>query len=247
MEFYENGGGAVATLAWSADGVSKQLIPESQLYPAGAPRIAVQPVSQTISAGNSVSLSVLASGTGPLSYVWSRNNTPIANSNSPTLNLTGVGAAHIGNYTVVATNTAGSATSNIATLTVTNLDTDGDGMPDEWETANGLNPNVADADLDSDKDGQTNRTEFLAGTSPKDPLSVFKAEVLRDGTGNPIIRFPAMAGKAYTVQWRTSPTTGTWAKLADIPAGATRTVDTADPTTAGVHWRVYRVVTPQQP
>ncbi|MBI3035173.1 hypothetical protein HYY71_02520, partial [Candidatus Woesearchaeota archaeon] len=40
-------------------------------------------------------------------------------------------------------------------------DTDNDGMPDEWEIQNDLNPNDPnDADLDPDKDGLTNIEEF---------------------------------------------------------------------------------------
>ncbi|MBL4671047.1 MAG: hypothetical protein JKX81_02210, partial [Arenicella sp.] len=43
----------------------------------------------------------------------------------------------------------------------------GDGLPDSYEIANGLNPNdAADASLDSDNDGLTNLEEFLLGTSP---------------------------------------------------------------------------------
>lgn len=41
-------------------------------------------------------------------------------------------------------------------------DSDADGMPDEWETKNGLNPNSsADASLDRNNDGYTNIEEFL--------------------------------------------------------------------------------------
>ena len=41
-------------------------------------------------------------------------------------------------------------------------DADNDGMPDSWETKNGLNPNnAADASLDRDSDGYTNIEEFL--------------------------------------------------------------------------------------
>jgi hypothetical protein len=48
------------------------------------------------------------------------------------------------------------------------LDADGDGLPDAWETAHGLNPNNAsDAVLDSDQDGYTNIEEFINGTNPK--------------------------------------------------------------------------------
>jgi len=51
-------------------------------------------------------------------------------------------------------------------------DDDGDGMPDSWETANGLDPlNPADASLDNDGDGLTNLQEYLGGTSPNDYLS----------------------------------------------------------------------------
>ena len=48
------------------------------------------------------------------------------------------------------------------------VDTDQDGMPDEWETRHGLDPrNPADATADSDQDGYTNLEEHLNGTDPK--------------------------------------------------------------------------------
>lgn len=37
MEFYENGGGAVAKLSWSSSSQAKEIIPQSQLYPATGP------------------------------------------------------------------------------------------------------------------------------------------------------------------------------------------------------------------
>ena len=43
-------------------------------------------------------------------------------------------------------------------------DTDGDGMLDAYELANGLDARAADADLDKDADGLTNVAEFAAGT-----------------------------------------------------------------------------------
>jgi len=51
-------------------------------------------------------------------------------------------------------------------------DDDGDGMPDVFETANGLDPlDPADAAADADGDGATNLSEFEAGTDPNDPNS----------------------------------------------------------------------------
>ena len=47
-------------------------------------------------------------------------------------------------------------------------DTDGDGMPNIWEEANGLAPTVDDASLDPDNDGSNNLAEFKANTNPQD-------------------------------------------------------------------------------
>jgi hypothetical protein len=51
-------------------------------------------------------------------------------------------------------------------------DSDGDGMPDEWENKYGLNPlDPSDAHGDLDGDLFSNLEEFLAGTDPADPKS----------------------------------------------------------------------------
>jgi len=50
-------------------------------------------------------------------------------------------------------------------------DDDNDGMPDEWEIANFLDPLLDDAHDDADEDGYTNLEEYLAGTDPNNPAS----------------------------------------------------------------------------
>ena len=46
-------------------------------------------------------------------------------------------------------------------------DADLDGLPDEWENANGLNSsNPNDAEFDADRDGFTNAEEFKSATDP---------------------------------------------------------------------------------
>ncbi|MGF1925869.1 MAG: polysaccharide lyase, partial [Bacteroidia bacterium] len=52
------------------------------------------------------------------------------------------------------------------------VDSDGDGMPDLWETKNGLDPkNAKDGALDADGDGYTNLEEFLNGTNPQEKIN----------------------------------------------------------------------------
>jgi hypothetical protein len=47
------------------------------------------------------------------------------------------------------------------------LDTDGDGMPDDWERSKGLNPkSAADGRLDPDGDGYTNVEDYLNSLAP---------------------------------------------------------------------------------
>ncbi len=49
-------------------------------------------------------------------------------------------------------------------------DTDGDGMPDSWETDNDLNPDdPSDRNTDADGDGLSNFEEYQLGTDPQNP------------------------------------------------------------------------------
>ncbi len=53
------------------------------------------------------------------------------------------------------------------TVTISHLDSDGDGMADQWETDNGFDPDDAsDATGDDDGDGRDNLLEFELGTDP---------------------------------------------------------------------------------
>ncbi len=54
----------------------------------------------------------------------------------------------------------------VVDTSIPRIDGDGDGMPNSYETAAGLNPAVNDANLDPDGDGLTNLQEYNAGTGP---------------------------------------------------------------------------------
>jgi Bacterial Ig domain/Immunoglobulin domain len=86
--------------------------------PVVAPTIATQPVSQTVTAGANVTFTVGATGTAPLSYQWQFNSVNISGATSSSLTLTSVTSANAGSYRAIVSNSAGSATSAAATLTV---------------------------------------------------------------------------------------------------------------------------------
>lgn len=77
--------------------------------------------SQVATAGNTVSLTVGASGTAPLSYQWRRDGVALAGATGATLTLPSVGSGDAGNYTVVVSNAAGSTTSAALALTVNSV------------------------------------------------------------------------------------------------------------------------------
>ena len=84
-----------------------------------APAITAQPQSNTVTAGQTATFTVTASGTAPLSYQWSKNSTAIggatlASYTTPTTTTSDSGSS----FTVTVSNSAGSITSNSATLTV---------------------------------------------------------------------------------------------------------------------------------
>jgi len=84
-----------------------------------APSITTQPASQTVTAGQTPSFSVAATGTVPLSHQWRKNGTAISGATSSSYTTPATTSADNGaQFTVVVTNTAGSVTSNAATLTV---------------------------------------------------------------------------------------------------------------------------------
>lgn len=84
-----------------------------------APSITTQPVNQTVTAGQTATFSVVASGTAPLSYQWNKNGAAISGATSASYTTPATSSSDNGAlFIVVVSNASGSATSNSATLTV---------------------------------------------------------------------------------------------------------------------------------
>lgn len=90
-------------------------------------------------------------------------------------------------------------------------DNDQDGIPDAWELAHDLNPNLAsDALEDFDGDRASNLEEFLAGTGPRDRQSVFRITAFGMRDGKPILQFQSVLGRSYRLQATDRVADGSW-------------------------------------
>jgi len=84
------------------------------------PNITVQPTNQTVAASSPATFSVSASGATPLSYQWQFNSTNLPGATSTSYTIPSAQTNNQGPYRAIVTNAFGSATSQVATLTVTN-------------------------------------------------------------------------------------------------------------------------------
>ncbi|HKQ38214.1 MAG TPA: lamin tail domain-containing protein, partial [Verrucomicrobiae bacterium] len=120
-------------------------------------------------------------------------------------------------------------------------DSDGDGMPDSWESLYGLNAfSASDANQDKDGDGSSNLDEYLAGTNPNSASSSLRLQI---SAHSPVIlRLNALADKSYTIEYAAELTSADWQPWAHIDSQSDpRTLEfPAEP-------GFYRVRTPRLP
>jgi len=104
MEYYENGGGAVAQLAWSSPTVTKSIIPQSQLYPTSnqPPVVTITSPSNGATYSSIASVTIIAAASGPddalsrvdfyanSTFLGSVSNSPGTVSNALVMTATGL-------------------------------------------------------------------------------------------------------------------------------------------------------------
>jgi hypothetical protein len=106
---------ALALALWGCTGATNP----SSSTKATAPAFALQPASQTVTVGQAATFSAMVTGTPPLTYQWQKNNANISGATSSNYTTPATVSGDNGaTFRVVVTNSAGSATSNSATLTV---------------------------------------------------------------------------------------------------------------------------------
>ncbi len=119
-------------------------------------------------------------------------------------------------------------------------DTDGDGMPDDYENTyfNGATNGVAAAD--DDTDGASNYAEYIAGTNPKTNASVLALYPLTTNmttVKNLVFQWPSVTGRVYSI-WRATNVLGAYTQhVVGLSANApTNFYTNASPTNLGTYF-----------
>jgi hypothetical protein len=159
--------------------------------------------------------------------------------------LTGLKPATTYHYQLTGQNGIGTSKgADLIFTTASLIDSDGDGIPNDYEVANGLNPKKAsDAALDPDGDGLTNLQEYLAGTDPRSAASAFRITNVQPSGDDFLVTFSTVLGKRYQVQQTDDLLNVPWSVLQDNIRGSGRPVTIID-FAAGeaVSKRFYRAV-----
>lgn len=138
-----------------ADSLRSKMDGQTQTNPPG---IAFSPTSRTVSVGDSVVFTVVATGSGPFIYQWQKEGEPVGD-NATKLTIASATADDAGVYIVKVSNDGGYVLSNPFSLTVTQSFA-------AWAQSYGLVGGAADADADPDGDGRPNLLEYALGTLP---------------------------------------------------------------------------------
>lgn len=113
---------------------------------------------------------------------------------------------------------------NVALMTAS--DSDLDQMPDWWELQNNLDVTINDYESDHDSDGSFAGVEYVVGTDPWDPGSVFKLTGVPD-VGNYRIYLDTEPGRIYSVDYTDDLMAG-WSVLTNGIVGDGSVVEVVD-------------------
>ncbi len=117
-------------------------------------------------------------------------------------------------------------------------DTDGDGMKDRYELAQGFSYwNPLDAAQDADGDGSTNLTESRLGLNPRNGAQSFRASGTVNSPGHVVLTWPSAPGLKFAI--KRSSDLATWQPLGTVDAVGTSATYT-DPAPGGPH-KFYRI------
>ncbi len=126
----------------------------------------------------------------------------------------------------------------------TDWDDDGDGLPDVWENANGLNSSSAagidGADGDKDGDGMSNMAELKAGTDPSNPDDCLEVSI-EPIVGGVQVEWTAKTNVNYQLESAQTLVPASWEKKGNLRTATSTTEADVDYDVGSVTSRFYRV------
>jgi Bacterial TSP3 repeat len=127
-------------------------------------------------------------------------------------------------------------------LTLGDVDSEPDGMDDDWEVA--FFGNLShDGTADTDGDGATDLQEFLAGTDPTNANSVFRVLTIQSaGGGTKTLLWSGNSTRSYRAEFKDDLTVATWTALTGTISWNGTTASISDPTAGSATNRYYRVL-----
>ena len=183
-----------------------------------APSITAHPLDTTAVAGETVFLSVSATGTGPLSYQWLRDSQPIDGATTAQLSIPAAATTDSGPYSVTVSNSFGSATSNTATLTVLT-------QFDAWRIEHFSDEELLDPDRSGPlaiygSDGITNLLKYALGIPPGSPAHQHRLPRMEADENDWVFIFsanPSASDITVAVEFSTDLSSGSWTLLPTAP------------------------------
>lgn len=186
------GGNGIAVAVGDAQVLLKAEYPDTR-----SPLLTLQPADAEVPQGGTLTLSVQASGTVPLTLQWYRDGSPLAEggritgASSATLRITGILQSDAGSYSVVVANESGSRSSRTARITVTDSGGSGATTFAQWRQGFPLPAGQMEPADDPDGDRLANVVEYAFGSDPtRADSGQLPQVVIADDSG---IAYPAVS------------------------------------------------------
>jgi hypothetical protein len=183
------------------------------------PTITRHPEAQRVFAGETVTFSVEVSSAAPVTYAWSRDGVPLANSDRQILELAAT-PADAGSYSATVTNADGSVVSVPAALVVDPV------SYGRWSalTFGAATGAAVQPDGDYNADGIVNFLDFAFGVQPGIELGVAaQPRVTRDAFGPVLVYREANGVEPLTYRILKSESLGAWVEHFPAVSEVTRT------------------------
>ena len=203
--------------------------------PPAAPAISTQPANASVASGQTATFSVVATGAAPLSYQWQKNSSNISGANSASYTTPVTTSADNGaKFDVVVSNSAGSMTSSMATLTVTTSTSAGTDVVTHHYDISRSGVNSAETTLTT---SNVNSTTFgkvgeFTVDGQIDGQALFLSQLAISGQGNKNVLYVAtekdsvyavdaqsISGTSATVLWKKSVLLSGESPATSLPCG----------------------------